>query len=170
MNKCPSNSLYIFLSILGKRLDYQELEHYLPVDQSGSSLADMRRCTEPFGVRTTVLKLTPEDLPNCPVPAILHCEEEKAVTGHYVILLAATSDEVEYVDGTTAIIDVMPMSEFRKNWSGFVLVPEERPWWSPLLPATAVLGILSLSLGVLTRCFRHTNSATLKRAATHNET
>jgi Peptidase C39 family len=152
-NKCPVNSLYIALHVWGRQVSYRELEDRLPVGRAGSSLKELRDCARLFGADTKVLRLTPEALRACPLPVIAHCEEEKGVTGHYVVVVGISGDnQVEYIDGTTAVTDVLPMSEFRKKWTGHVLCCASDAWWNRLLPAAAFLAAVGLSLITLVCC------------------
>jgi len=138
----------MLLKLHGEKATYEEIESQLPVTRSGSSITDMRAYLRAQGLNATILKATPETLLRCPLPLIAHHEEEKATTGHYVIVLATDSERVDFLDGTTAIDTTQAMTEFRKNWSGYVLVIEERPWWHRLFPVAFILGGVSVCLAL----------------------
>jgi hypothetical protein len=148
-NKCAVNSLYLLLRLRGKPVTYPEVEAVLPVTANGTNLADVRRCAEGLGLRCRVIKTTPEALYRCPLPAIAHTEEQKATTGHYVVITAVGLDGIEAIDGTSAAINLTPMGSFRKAWTGYLLVTEdEAPLWRKLSPAAIASGGLALALAV----------------------
>jgi ABC-type bacteriocin/lantibiotic exporter with double-glycine peptidase domain len=90
--------------------------------------------------------MTPEALQNAALPLIAHCEEEKTVTGHYVVVTATNGEQVEFIDGTTAILQTQAMAQFRKSWSGYVLAIDSRPRWNALSPLAVAFGAASLLL------------------------
>jgi hypothetical protein len=146
--KCPINSMYILLRLYERPVRYEELEARLPVGQGGSNLTALRDCAAAYGLRTRVVKATPETLARSPLPAIAHCDEERT-TGHYVVVLGITGqDNVHIIDGTTAVVSTQSLSDFRKIWSGYLLVADKRPWWGALFPVALGLGIVSGCLAV----------------------
>jgi hypothetical protein len=147
LNKCSINSLYMFLRLWHQSVAYEDLEARLPVGEHGTSLTEMRDCAAACGLRTKVIKATPETLGRYPLPAIAHCDEEKT-TGHYVILVAMNEDTVHVIDGTTAVVGYPSLSEFRKTWSGYLLVNDNRPWWAPLIPVAISLSTISACLAL----------------------
>jgi hypothetical protein len=151
-NQCSVNALYMLARLHGKKVNYAGIEDRLPVREKGTSLAEMRDCASEIGLPCRVFKTTPDVLNRCALPVIAHWEEQRGITGHYVLVVAVKDGWVEYIDGTTAITDVLPMTEFRKRWSGYLLVPQEGKgwlWWVYL--AAAVLGPLSLGLALWSR-------------------
>jgi hypothetical protein len=139
-NKCGVNVIYLMASLLASKPDYEQVERLVPVDEKGTTLAQMREGARRFGLRLEIVKGTPAALLACRFPVIAHWEEEQGATGHYVIVLAANADEVQYIDGTTALIATVSMSDFLRKWTGFLLLPSEGPGWRAALPAIAVLG------------------------------
>jgi predicted double-glycine peptidase len=150
-NRCGINSMYIVLRFHGKQVNYGDVERQLPVQAAGSSLADLRHCAIFFGLDANILHGTPEALKSCPLPAIAHCEEAKNVTGHYVVIMAMTRDAVQYIDGSTGTIALMPLSEFCQKWTGYVMTFQKRPWWHWLYPAVAALGATWIGLSLWIR-------------------
>jgi len=95
-----------------------------------------------------VVKAAPETLKQCPLPAIAHCEEEKAVTGHYVVLISVGPLNVEVIDGTTGRLLLVPKVKFCKDWTGYLLISESpRPWgsWGIAAFAGATVGLVAFS-------------------------
>lgn len=136
--KCALNALYLLLKLHHRPVPYDDLGRRLAVTSRGTSLAEVRRCAGTLGLPARVVRTTPESLARRRLPAIAHTEEEEGTTGHYVVVLAVDEGGVETIDGTTAILKVVPMDEFRRRWTGFLL-EVEGPSWRPLVPAAALL-------------------------------
>lgn len=150
-NRCSINSLYLILRLYDIDVTYEEVESRLPIDEAGSSLAEMRECATSFGLNATILKASPESLVQCPFPCIAHEEMDRTITGHYVVVVEAQPQMVEVIDGSSVITKRLRMPEFKKDWTGYVLVFEKRPWWTVLYPVAMVLGIASIGLTMWSR-------------------
>jgi hypothetical protein len=166
--KCGQNCIYICMKMLGKRVLYDEIGRSLTVTDDGSSSAELRDCSRRFGVEASIYQAGPQSLLRAPLPLIAHWEEERG-TGHYVVVIASNADGVQFVDGTTAAIRVLPWPEFEKRWSGYVLVFQERPWWWPLVPVAAALGLAAGALSFLSWRRSHRLAATAKRHASEED-
>jgi hypothetical protein len=153
-NKCGINVIYLLMRLNHKAVSYEGLEQGVPVSTEGTSLADMHHYTRSLGLTTRIVKTTPEKLGRYALPAIAHMEEELGNTGHYVIVTGLGPDGVELIDGTTAILMTRPMSEFRKRWTGYVLVVDTPSRWGWAFPATAALGGVMTVVGVFVRTRR----------------
>ncbi len=147
-NKCGINVIYLMASLLTNKPDYEQVERLVPVDEKGTTLVQMRDGARPFGLNLEIVKGTPEALLACRLPVVAHWEEEQGSTGHYVIVLAASENEVQYIDGTSAMISTVSMTDFLRKWTGFLLLPSEGQRWRAALPAAAVVGasLLGISL------------------------
>jgi Peptidase C39 family len=145
---CGINSLYLALRLQApdNEISYEAIEKRLPQDRPGNSMTEMCQCAESFGVKAKVLKLTPETLTQDRLPAIAHFEEEKGKLGHFVVVTAVGEDGVEYIDGTSAILQVVPMSYFRQEWDGYTIVFAKRQHLQPLYVVAILLGALSLGV------------------------
>ena len=156
-NRCAANSLYLLLRMNHKEVDYAEVESHVPVTARGANLADMRRGAERYGLAADVVKATPEYLKRCPLPAVAHVEPENGggTRGHYVVVTAAGSENVELIDGTTAMADVVPWAKFGKQWSGYLLVTRTSARGVSRLAVCAVLlGTVTVGLALVTWYYR----------------
>ncbi len=144
VNRCPVNAMYMIMKLNGVDVDYAKLGDVLQVGEKGSNLTALQNCGRSFGLDAKVLKVTPEELPHHPLPAIAHLESEGPGTGHYVVVLAAGDQGVEYLDGTTAITATVAKSVFDRQWSGYLVTFEKREWWQRLWPVS-----LALTVGLL---------------------
>lgn len=161
--RCSVNSVYIGLKLLGRRVDYASVLERVPVGDKGARLTDLRDCAASFGVEAQVVRATPASLAACPLPAIAHCEEERQITGHYVVVVGLTPDGVEYIDGTNGNSCTAPMAEFSKKWTGHLLLLQAPPRWRPLFWTAVGLGAAITALafvlkvkGYLRRAWRTT--------------
>ena len=112
---------------------------------TGTNLLELRQGAAEFGLNTRVIKATPETLASCPLPAIGHWEEQVGVSGHYVVIVSTKEDWVEYIDGTTAIRDYLPMNEFKTRWTGHLLVVQDSAlWWRWLYVSASLLALIPL--------------------------
>jgi hypothetical protein len=150
-NKCSVNALYVALRLQHVKLKYADAERTMQVNAAGSSLADLHRCAGEFGMSSVMLRITPDALSQSHLPCVAHLEEERSVTGHFVVVVAAGREWVEYIDGTTVATHLVSMSEFRKSWTGYVLMFEHPPWWKRLLPAAGLLGVTAMFLAGVRR-------------------
>jgi ABC-type bacteriocin/lantibiotic exporter with double-glycine peptidase domain len=153
-NKCGINTIFLMMRLNHKAVSYEGLERGVPVTTEGTSLADIRRYLMSLGLATRIVKTTPEKLGRYALPAIAHLEEELGSTGHYVIITGLGPDWVELIDGTSAILMTQTMSEFRKRWSGYLLVVDTPSRWGWVFPTTAALGGVMTVVGVFFRTRR----------------
>jgi peptidase C39-like protein len=147
-NKCGQNCIYMLLKLRGASVRYDDVERRLPIAGEGTTLVALRDCLRSFGVASHIVRGTPEALVRANMPLIAHWDEEGAPVGHFVVIMAANARGVQYLDGTTAIIASLPMPEFQKKWSGYLLTPLNPPWWQPLPLVAVALGGLSVILAV----------------------
>jgi hypothetical protein len=141
--RCGPNALYVYLRLRGHAVAYDDVLNSLPIGEYGTTLADLQRVAGEHGVRSAVIRATPETLASL-LPAVVHTEEKSRVTGHYSVVVGMSKDEVVMIDGTTASTTVVPLSEFTKDWSGYALVPDRGfpPWIRSIgeIVAAVVLG------------------------------
>jgi hypothetical protein len=77
------------------------------------------------------------------MPVIAHLDGLRP-GGRFVLVFAPGNVNYGLIDGTTATIKDLPADEFRRNWSGYVLVADledRRPWM-----LSAGTGILMLAI------------------------
>lgn len=122
---CGVNCLYILLRLHGRDPDYAAVERRTPVGEDGTSLLELQRGAESFGLPLTGVRAKPQDLATCPLPAIAHFEEELGTTGHYVVVTEFHPGSVCIIDGTTAMRQEMALPEFQRRWTGYLLLPRQ---------------------------------------------
>jgi hypothetical protein len=140
-NRCAINSMYLFMRLHGAEVVYPTLEQDLPVHETGTSFAEMSAFARAHGVRTEVRKSDADQITRLRTPFIAHTEQVTGM-GHYVVVMAVGrdldgSERIEVVDGTTGIPASISLSEFKTEWTGYVLTVSEQRWKSPVLIGTA---------------------------------
>lgn len=145
-NCCGVNALYVLLRVKGLAPDYRALRSSLLASQTATSLGDLRRCADGYGLPCASARSTPEGLRSLPKPLIAHMEVldgRAASVGHFVVVLRCTADEVLCMDGTTGDIQSMSWRDFQRAWTGYVLCSrgQSRPGFALL--AFAMAGTLA---------------------------
>jgi ATP-binding cassette, subfamily C, bacteriocin exporter len=162
IENAPINCLYFLLRWDGKDVTYAELAESIPISDKGLSIVALREQANSFGLNTQVIRARPESLKRCRLPCIAHFEEERGITGSYVVVVEVTATQVRFIEGGAAISRMETMSDFRKKWSGFLLVLEPDRNWSPLYLVAGIMGIVSVGL---TFWSRHRTKLTSSTAA-----
>jgi ABC-type bacteriocin/lantibiotic exporter with double-glycine peptidase domain len=157
-NKCSVNALFVVLRLRGQEVSYERVEEVVAVSQAGTSMIELVKSSRQLGLNAQVVRATPRSLRSCSLPVIAHYEEEVGTSGHYVVVTATTTDEIQVIDGTTAALRNMPIADFQTRWSGHLIVFETDPWWQLLFPAVALLGVITVCLAVWCQYRRRSNS------------
>lgn len=151
--RCGVNSTYVFAKLEGVDLSYQSVREGVPLDSNGSSMNDMRLFLQSVGLDVDVVRGTPNFIStDLHLPAIAHVEQDhtelfpETERGHFVVMLSVEDGVVNYVDGTTAVIQTMDLDRFLRTWTGYLIVRSDRRGLSPL-----VFLLISFGIGVLCR-------------------
>lgn len=126
---CGLNCLFLLLRSRGHELDYDRLADVVPIHVAGSSLDELRTAAESLGYRVQLGKGSPADLETTPLPVLVHLNGvlgEVGATGHYMLLTEYRVREstVRLFDGASALVTEMSTDQFRRLWSGYVLLAE----------------------------------------------
>jgi hypothetical protein len=125
-NRCGVNSLYVFLRLSGQSASYDDLLRRVPVGKSGTSMADLKRLVSADDIPCSVIRTTPENLPDQRLPAIAYVWNASLNNGHFVVLTHASQKSVRFIDGTAGNASVETMNKFAKRWDGHLLVRTDR--------------------------------------------
>lgn len=130
---CGANSLYLFLNTHGRPTEYQAIEREVPVGPQGTSLPQLRDAAGHLGLSAAILRGAPADLARADLPVIAHLDSPENGGGHFVLIVRCGADEVEWIDGTTALARTVRADEFRRVWTGYYLAPAHftLPAWLP---------------------------------------
>ncbi len=151
---CGVNSAYLFLKLHDYQADYQALAKELPGGETESSLKDIQDCLRKQGFPAMVVQSDLKHLSESRLPAIAHLEMDstgqflRADRSYYVVLLGFTEkNRVEYLDGSSGMIEKMPMPDFFRCWSGYLILPDEGA-----LPLVAIL-LTAIYLAIVVGCW-----------------
>lgn len=148
-NRCAVNATYLMLRLKGRPADYRTIDAAAPVSKRGTSLAELRQLVTRFGLQARIVKSSPALLSQVSLPAIAHVEEQRGTTGHYIIVTALHPNGIETIDGTSAALLFTPMSEFRKAWTGYLLVEEPAPMATYAVVILVLAGVALVIIGFL---------------------
>ncbi len=125
-NNTPSNKLLTQLcgpSALKSVCDYYhipaevaELANIAKTDESGTNLYGLLSAATSKGFKAYALKLKYSQLPQIPLPAIVHINQN-----HFIVLRDINKQYIAYLDGEQKL-QQMSMTDFRKVWNGTILV------------------------------------------------
>jgi ABC-type bacteriocin/lantibiotic exporter with double-glycine peptidase domain len=119
---CGANSLYLFLRLHGCNLSYSELAAALGEDERGVSLHQLRSVASAFDLQCTVRKGNLINLGGCSLPLIAHmANPTPGELGHYVVVVHLSDAAVTMLDGTSGLEEQIPLDEFARSWTGYVL-------------------------------------------------
>jgi hypothetical protein len=153
-SRCGVNIAYAMLKFHGKRVDYASVLEIAGLDgDRGSSLGSLAYCLNRFGLDVRVVKSDSHGIEYCRLPLVAHLETANlqdvgvATHGHYV-LIYGLGDEVNFVDGTSGMLQTMSKEKFMNAWSGYLIV-RSSGWQFNMFTIGALVGFLSsLILGL----------------------
>ncbi len=156
---CGLNCLFVMLRLGGRTLSYPELYDRVLLSDQGVALADLRDQAGFFGLACSLAKTDPAHLEFVPTPFIAHTEllsPSGKSAGHYVLVLNVTSEELTFMDGTTAVISTVNKNSFVERWTGYIL--HETPRFGGLqwgLLGASCLGGCATALAITSLLKRH---------------
>jgi len=134
---CGSNALYMLLKLYGISVDQEQLVATVPVNEDGTSLAELRDAATVLGLETTARRCSIEELQkHFQSPFLAHLA---MVTPHYAVVTDISDDSVTWLDGTTGQLETLKRSWVEKRWSGYVLLPQIGATVSPILLGISIL-------------------------------
>lgn len=148
-NQCGVNCTYVLLKLLESDVSYNDVVTHVPVSSQGTSIVEIQTYLQDCGVSSDVVKASPSDLKALAVPMIAFLESNSSI-GHFVLILSANGQFVEYVDGTTGSISNATQAEFAKQWSGHLLIPApQRSQWFAVIFSLSMASIASFAIWAL---------------------
>lgn len=139
--RCGINATYVFLLLHGSDITYADVLRGISVHPGGVRLDEIQRFCSAHQVASKTVALTPETISQANFPIIAHLEPQVS-RGHYVVLLSFNRQLVEFVDGTSGAIQVLPTAEFFNQWTGYAVVSTRHA----VNRALAGVGIFALGL------------------------
>lgn len=109
---CGPTCLKIIAKHYGKIIKIQELRDYCETNRYGSNLLMLSDASEKIGLRSIGAKMSAEQLPEIPLPCILHWNK-----GHYVVLYSIKKG-IYYISDPAIGLMTYTTEEFLKFWIG----------------------------------------------------
>lgn len=122
------NVLYCFLRIHDVSCKYPDLvdEKNNITEARSFSANTMVQLAGQHGIRLTVLKQNMDELERGPKPSIVYMLEDTPDDGAFLLLLGMNDKNVYYMAGESGTIESMSRVDFRRAWSGIVLLPDDQ--------------------------------------------
>jgi ABC-type bacteriocin/lantibiotic exporter with double-glycine peptidase domain len=160
------NCLYVQMRLLGYSKKYSEFRDQFwaePRNEPGLvTLASLSNFAQKLGLRLVPVKMTVADLANVRSPVIVHFEEHGVESGRFHLYLGM--DELDrsvcLVRGERVVCDWMPRDQFRRNWSGYALVPQPAISWMLWVRRCVVICVAGIIIALFMR--RHRRQAFIK--------
>lgn len=148
---CGSNALYMLLRLYDIQVDQEQLAATVPVNNNGTSLAELREAAASLGLEATVRRCSLDELRgHVQSPFLAHLA---MVSQHYVVVIDVSDDSVTLLDGTTGKLETLKRSWVEERWSGYVLLPRTGATISPILFGVSMLNCLAVGF-LATKLFR----------------
>jgi hypothetical protein len=167
--RCGPVALFFLLRAEKNKVSIDDVMKSLVVTDKGTSMAQLREAAAKFGLDTDVVRFTPDEFADLPVPFIVHWKgpgEESGRDDHFDVVLRTDPDYGGMIVDTTncAVTSLGSMRAIGARASGYALVVRRRA------PATAGLlwllgGMLGLNLGLVTYRITSKRRASFQRAA-----
>ncbi len=131
---CGPNSLYVLLLMLGVDCSYDDVLASVPVNERGSSMADIIDAASDFGVTLRPLQdVPPEKLGNLPMPLIARFNTPGKSAGsfdglgHFVVVTGHDDEKRHFRQVDPSACSYLRASDavVGRMFSGFCLVPDE---------------------------------------------
>ena len=135
------NSLDLYLRLVDHPAPRERITSALGNAGRQATLLDLKRATQALGQPSRVAKSSPGKLASYPLPVIVHLFDERWQHGSYFVLFEINKDEYRVINGASATLEVLPVDDFRRRWSGFALVADNggASWWQSAAIAFCVL-------------------------------
>lgn len=144
---CGAAALAMVCRHFGRAVSLSRIRQLVHTSVDGTSLAALCRAASELGLAARPVKASPRNLPQMPLPAIVHWEGN-----HWVVLFDVSETEVRIADPSLGLRR-LPRADFEAKWSGytalfdyteaFASAPEGQPsfaWIRPFLqPYRSVL-------------------------------
>lgn len=146
------NCLFLMLGSLGYQGLYEPFLREISGVPGIDSLSGLARAAEAVGFGIVPVRMTMAEIEGLHRPVIVHLEQQAGDSGYYVLVRGFDAEEVILYHGGKATPETIPRDVFRREWSGFGLVPDEESGWIPV--ARRVAAGLTAALAVCFASYR----------------
>ncbi|MGZ8867226.1 MAG: peptidase domain-containing ABC transporter [Thermoanaerobaculia bacterium] len=110
---CGPAALAMICRHFGRKVGLGRIRRLCFTSTDGTSLKAICRAANELGLSARALKITPRNLPDMPLPAIVHWEGN-----HWVVVLDVGDKRVRIADPATGIRNIA-RAEFEAKWTGY---------------------------------------------------
>lgn len=105
-------------------LPISRIRQYANTNQKGTTLLGLREAAITLGFIAKGVKTSIESLAEIPLPAIAHVmmKLDQHEFPHYMVIYKVTKDYVKVMDPSKGKLEKMPLEEFKKIFTGFMLI------------------------------------------------
>lgn len=127
ISDCGAACLSSVVRFFGLNESISRIRQYAGTGKKGTNLKGMIEAAGKLGMNTRAVKVEESLLESIPVPAIAHLKI-KNVWYHFVVIYSFSRNHVKIMDPATGKLELRRISEFRKEWTGVLLLlsPSER--------------------------------------------
>jgi ABC-type bacteriocin/lantibiotic exporter with double-glycine peptidase domain len=150
---CGANCVFLLVHAHGIPAAYERVLDVVGTTPRGSTLQDLERACREIGLPVAAASGTPSAFGSLALPIVVHLDHWTGSVdriGHYVLL--ESYDEgagvVEYLDPISLLRCRATIDAFRRQWSGFALVPERG---SRVLPIAGLMLLAGFAFGSAVR-------------------
>jgi hypothetical protein len=118
------NTLYLFLRCWGHGATHAQTEEALRKRGPHASFVDLRNVAHQFSLRSSVFQCPPGKLGQGALPAVVMMDFVPERGGAFALVVNYNGESWQLIDGATATVQDISDDEFRRRWSGFVLLAE----------------------------------------------
>ena len=139
------NCVYMMLHYDNITSTYDDLFHSVrSLGAGGASLLDIARLLTELGRRSAVYRWDMDDLERNALPVVSYMDNARGENrGNFVLIHSISSTHCLLVRGGVATFEDMPIDQFRRHWSGFVVAQnpgrDSRFTWIALGPIAGLV-------------------------------
>ena len=121
LTDCGAACLVSVAAYFGLHIPVTRVRLYAGTDKQGTSLQGLMNAAERLRFRVRGAKGGGIPLSGIPVPTIFHQVLENGLQ-HFVVVYKITKKRVRFMDPMTGKLIYRPITDFKKNWSGVILL------------------------------------------------
>ena len=111
---CGAASLAMICRHFGRKVSLARIRQLCHTARDGTSLKGITHAATELGLAARALKVSLRNLPQMPLPAIIHWQGN-----HWMVLLDVAPKWVRAADPATGTLRRIPRAKFEQNWSGY---------------------------------------------------
>jgi ATP-binding cassette subfamily B protein len=111
---CGAASLAMVCRHFGRKVSLARIRQLCHTARDGTSLKALTQAANELGLASRALKVSLRNLPQMPLPAIVHWQGN-----HWIVLIEVTPKFVRVADPATGTVRRFARGEFEQKWSGY---------------------------------------------------